>query len=102
MKLGEFIITLSTEIQQFEITLRFFWSTPIILWKHFDFIGMHEVFPYPCKNGLPSFFHDMAYCTSFIEGWAVYGENPVLSDDVDMYKDNLLQRIGMLKWQVQF
>ncbi len=36
----------------------------------------------------------------FVEGWALYGENPLLSDDVDLYKDNLLQKYGMFKWQV--
>lgn len=38
--------------------------------------------------------------TAFIEGWGLYSENPVISDDTDTYKNNLLQKYGMLKWQV--
>ena len=30
----------------------------------------------------------------------MYSENPVLSDDVMLYKDNPLQKLGMYKWQV--
>ena len=63
---------------------------------------MYETFPYPCSNGVSSFFHRISYFTSFIEGWALYGENPVLSDDIDLYKDNLLQKVGMYKWLVSF
>ena len=37
----------------------------------------------------------------FVEGWALYSENPLLSDDVDLYKDNMLQKYGMYKWQVR-
>ena len=40
------------------------------------------------------------YYTAFTEGWGLYSENPILSDDTDVYKDNLLQKYGMVKWQV--
>ena len=41
------------------------------------------------------------YYTAFTEGWGLYSENPILSDDTDVYKDNLLQKYGMVKWQVR-
>lgn len=67
---------------------------------HFQYQGSVELFSNPCTNGLDSFFHQKGYFTGFIEGWALYGENPVLSHDVELYKDNKLQKAGMLKWQV--
>ena len=63
-------------------------------------LGKLEMFQIPCSNGLYSFFHELAYFSSFVEGWALYAENPLLSHDIDIYKDNLLQKIGMYKWQV--
>ena len=38
--------------------------------------------------------------SAFTEGWALYSENPVMSDDTDVYTDNPIQKYGMLKWQV--
>ena len=63
-------------------------------------LGAKELFSNPCKNGIASFIHDKVYFEGFTEGWALYGENPVLSHDVDLYKDNILQKLGMYKWQV--
>ena len=37
----------------------------------------------------------------FIEGWALYSDNPLLSKDLDLYKNNILQKYGMLKWQLR-
>lgn len=37
---------------------------------------------------------------AFTEGWALYSENPIMSDDTDLYNDNPIQKFGMLKWQV--
>lgn len=42
----------------------------------------------------------MGYYIVFVEGWALYAENPLMSDDVDLYRDNMLQKYGMFKWQV--
>ena len=61
--------------------------------------GIEEHFRDKC-GGLPSWIDKMGYYVVFIEGWALYSENPLLSKDVDLYKDNLLQKYGMLKWQV--
>ena len=60
-----------------------------------------ELFRDPC-GGDSQFIHDKGYYVGFIEGWALYGENPVLSDDVKLYADDkdILQRLGMFKWQV--
>ena len=37
---------------------------------------------------------------AFVEGWALYSENPVMSDDTELYIDQKIQTYGMLKWQV--
>ena len=61
--------------------------------------GTEEHFRDRC-GGLASWFDKKSYYTVFVEGWALYSENPLLSDDVDLYKDNMLQKYGMYKWQV--
>ena len=37
----------------------------------------------------------------FTEGWALYAEKPVTSDDTDTYDGYPLEKYGMLKWQVR-
>lgn len=64
------------------------------------FLGSVELFRDPCEGDLESYFHSKGHFSGFIEGWAMYSENPVLSDDVMLYKDNPLQKLGMYKWQV--
>lgn len=61
--------------------------------------GHVEHFSDKC-GGVPSWLDRNTYYTAFTEGWGLYSENPVLSDDTDTYKDNLLQKYGMVKWQV--
>ena len=39
--------------------------------------------------------------TFFTEGWALYAEKPVISDDTDTYEGHPLEKYGMLKWQVR-
>jgi len=40
------------------------------------------------------------YYPLFSEGWALYGESPLLALETDVYKNNPLQKYGMLKWQI--
>ena len=61
--------------------------------------GHVEHFADKC-GGVPAWLDESTYYTAFTEGWGLYSENPVLSDDTDTYKDNLLQKYGMAKWQV--
>ena len=42
----------------------------------------------------------VTYYTAFIEGWALYAENPLIAEDTDTYKYEPMQKYGMLKWQV--
>ena len=35
-----------------------------------------------------------------MEGWSLYAENPLISDDTDVYDGRPLKKYGMLKWQV--
>lgn len=39
------------------------------------------------------------YYTAFQEGWALYAENPLISDDTDVYDNKPMKQYGMLKWQ---
>lgn len=61
--------------------------------------GLLENFRGSCK-GLPEWLDEQTYYIAFQEGWALYGENPILSHDTDLNENNLLQKYGMLKWQV--
>ena len=63
--------------------------------------GHIEHFADKC-GGVPSWLDKNTFYTAFTEGWGLYSENPVLSDDTDTYKDNLLQKYGMVKWQVSY
>lgn len=65
---------------------------------HTQVQGHVEHFSDKC-GGVPSWLDRNTYYTAFTEGWGLYSENPVLSDDTDTYKDNLLQKYGMVKWQ---
>lgn len=42
----------------------------------------------------------VTYYIAFIEGWALYAENPLIAEDTDTYKYEPMQKYGMLKWQV--
>jgi len=35
-----------------------------------------------------------------LEGWGLYAENPLISDDTDVYDGEPMKKYGMLKWQV--
>ena len=63
------------------------------------FAGHVEHFADQC-GGVPAWLDGLTYYTAFTEGWGLYSENPLLSDDTDTYKDNILQKYGMVKWQV--
>lgn len=65
---------------------------------HTQVQGHVEHFADKC-GGVPGWLDKNTYYTAFTEGWGLYSENPVLSDDTDTYKDNLLQKYGMAKWQ---
>ena len=41
----------------------------------------------------------ISYYTAFTEGWALYAENPLISDDTDVYHEEPMRKYGMLKWQ---
>lgn len=43
----------------------------------------------------------VTYYTAFTEGWALYAENPLIAQDTDTYKNEPMQKFGMLKWQVK-
>ena len=72
----------------------------ITLFYYYFLVGTTEIFTSPCENEIQSFFHNKGYFSGYIEGWALYAENPVLSDDVMLYENNMLQKLGMYKWQV--
>ena len=51
-------------------------------------------------GGVPRWIDDQTYYTFFTEGWGLYSENPVIAEDTNTYKEEPMQRFGMLKWQV--
>ncbi|XP_031569347.1 uncharacterized protein LOC116303878, partial [Actinia tenebrosa] len=65
---------------------------------HTQVQGLKEHFQDSC-GGVPSWLDSKTYYTAFTEGWGLYSENPLISDDTDTYEENLLQKYGMLKWQ---
>ncbi|KXJ22621.1 uncharacterized protein LOC110251997 [Exaiptasia diaphana] len=55
---------------------------------------------YDDQGGTIAWLNKETYYTAFTEGWALYAENPLISEDTDTYKDEPMQRFGMLKWQL--
>ena len=51
-------------------------------------------------DGVISWLASKTYYTAYNEGWALYAENPLISDDTDVYDGEPMQKHGMLKWQV--
>ena len=51
-------------------------------------------------NACSSWIDTVTYYPLFSEGWALYAENPLLGLETDVYKNNPLQKYGMLKWQI--
>ena len=47
-----------------------------------------------------SWLEAKTHYTAFFEGWALYAENPLTSDDTDVYENEPMQKYGMLKGQV--
>ena len=43
-------------------------------------------------DGVPRWLDKETSYVAFQEGWALYAENPLLSDDTNLYKDDLLQK----------
>lgn len=77
------------------------WVLTVLLTTIYSFLAGHvEHFADKC-GGVPAWLDKNTYYTAFSEGWGLYSENPILSDDTDTYKDNLLQKYGMVKWQVR-
>ena len=62
--------------------------------------GNIEHFRDNCNDAL-SWLDKETYYTAFTEGWALYGENPLIAEDTDTYENEPKQRFGMLKWQVR-
>ncbi|KAL9959270.1 hypothetical protein ACROYT_G032580 [Oculina patagonica] len=71
---------------------------------HLEVRSYMETFLSKC-NDVISWLSGPNYFPGFTEGWATYVENPVMSDDTDIYdnktdKKVLLQKYGMLKYQI--
>ena len=84
----------------FRVT-QFLRALAVLLITIYSLLAGHvEHFADKC-GGVPAWLDQITYYTAFTEGWGLYSENPILSDDTDTYKDNLLQKYGMVKWQVR-
>ena len=61
--------------------------------------GLTEHFQDTC-GGLIGWLSAVTSYTAFIEGWALYAENPLIAYDTDTYNGEPLYKYGMLKSQV--
>lgn len=52
-------------------------------------------------GGVIGWLSSVTSYTSFIEGWALYAENPLIAYDTDTYEGQPLYKYGMLKSQVR-
>ncbi|XP_068693503.1 uncharacterized protein [Montipora foliosa] len=66
---------------------------------HTQVQGNVEHFQDTC-GGVILWLDKNTYYTAFTEGWALYAENPLIAEYTDTYKDEPMQKFGMLKWQV--
>jgi len=66
---------------------------------HIQIQGFREHFRDTC-GGLISWLDSKTYYTAFLEGWGLYAENPLISDDTDVYDGEPMKKYGMLKWQI--
>ena len=62
--------------------------------------GFYEHFSTSASGDAIDWLNKETYYTAFTEGWALYAENPLLAQETDIYKNNLIQKYGMLKWQI--
>eukprot|EP00794_Sanderia_malayensis_P009549 gene9550-10536_t len=67
---------------------------------HTQVQGFAEHFSGSSSKDVIDWLNSETYYTAFTEGWALYAENPVLAQGTDIYKNRLLQKYGMLKWQI--
>ncbi|XP_020631909.1 uncharacterized protein LOC110068834 [Orbicella faveolata] len=66
---------------------------------HTQVQGTIEHFHDDCSDAL-TWLDKETYYTAFTEGWALYAENPLIALDTDTYKEEPMQKFGMLKWQL--
>ncbi|XP_068740719.1 uncharacterized protein [Montipora capricornis] len=66
---------------------------------HLQLQGFRENFMDTC-GGLIEWLASKAFYTAFVEGWALYAENPLMSDDTDIYNGHPMRKYGMLKAQI--
>ena len=66
---------------------------------HTQIQGKVEYFSDRCGDVLNWLDSKSSY-SYFKEGWALYAENPLISEDTDMYDGHPLEKYGMLKWQI--
>ena len=66
---------------------------------HFQLQGSVENFMGDCDDVI-DWLNMVTHYPLFTEGWALYAENPLLSQETSIYEDHPLQKYGMLKWQI--
>lgn len=62
--------------------------------------GYQEHFQDTC-GGEIAWVSSVTSYTAFLEGWALYAENPLIAYDTDTYEGEPLYKYGMLKSQVR-
>ena len=60
--------------------------------------GNLEHFQDTC-GGVIGWLNSIVSSTAFSEGWGLYAENPLISDDTDVYDEEPMKKYGMLQGQ---
>ena len=63
--------------------------------------GFLENFKSSCASDNVNWLRDKAAYYSFVEGWGLYAEYPLIVEYTDAVQDKPLSRYGMLKGQVR-
>lgn len=66
---------------------------------HLEVQGVREHFQFKCEE-IANWVSQVNYYGAFSEGWATYVEKHVADKDMELYKDDIMSKYGMLKHQI--
>lgn len=64
--------------------------------------GYSQNFANKSKTDVFDWLTKRTYFSSFSEGWATYAEYPLVGKDLDLYRNDLMAKYGMLQQQVPY
>ncbi|XP_022779081.1 uncharacterized protein LOC111320683 isoform X1 [Stylophora pistillata] len=81
----------------FEFTVNALEASP---GHHLQSQGYKENFGHVCEEGVNFQFLRDVTAIAIREGWGLYSENPLATQDTDLYQNRILERYGALKGQI--